>query len=111
MTTTTTAQALTTKQPGDIVSDMIGSVSGARFFLHNIQIDPHSIGSTFRSYWVSVFILQLNEPTHTHIHSFCSHTFFPPKALIQYDEERERVHVTIGRMEEQFSVETTCILY
>lgn len=27
MTTATTAQALTTKQPGDIVSDMIGSVS------------------------------------------------------------------------------------
>lgn len=27
MTTTTTAQALTTKQPGDIVSDLIGSVS------------------------------------------------------------------------------------
>lgn len=36
MTTTTTAQALTTKQPGDIVSDMIGSVS----FTY-IQIDPH----------------------------------------------------------------------
>lgn len=29
MTTTTTAQALTTKKPGDIVSDMIGSVSFA----------------------------------------------------------------------------------